>query len=74
MFQSAYSWIRRLFHRLFQNELTRRVVKNSGYLFSATGLSAGLSMLQGILVARLLGVENYGILGASWSRSGWGNW
>jgi O-antigen/teichoic acid export membrane protein len=64
MFQSAYSWIRRLFHRLFQNELTRRVVKNSGYLFSATGLSAGLSMLQGILVARLLGVENYGILGA----------
>lgn len=64
MFQSAYNWIRRIFHRLFQNELTRRVVKNSGYLFSATGLSAGFSMLQGILVARLLGVENYGILGA----------
>lgn len=64
MIQSAYSWIRRLFHRLFQNELTRRVVKNSGYLFSATGLSAAISMLQGILVARLLGVENYGILGA----------
>ncbi|MGW8249895.1 MAG: lipopolysaccharide biosynthesis protein, partial [Anaerolineales bacterium] len=40
------------------------MVKNSGYLFSATGLSAGFSMLQGILVARLLGVENYGILGA----------
>ena len=64
MIQSVYTWVRRLFHRLFQNELTRRVVKNSGYLFSATGLSAALSMLQGILIARLLGVENYGILGA----------
>ncbi len=64
MIQSIYSRARRLFHRLFQNELTRRVVKNSGYLFSATGLSAALSMLQGILIARLLGVENYGILGA----------
>ncbi len=64
MIHSIYSWVRRLFHRLFQNELTRRVVKNSGYLFSATGVSAALSMLQGILVARLLGVESYGILGA----------
>jgi O-antigen/teichoic acid export membrane protein len=57
------AWLRRSFHRLFQNELIRRVVKNSSYLFSATGVSAALSMVQGILVARLLGVENYGILG-----------
>lgn len=64
MIQTLYSGFRRLFQRLFQNELTRRVVKNSGYLFSATGLSAAISMLQGILIARLLGVENYGILGA----------
>jgi O-antigen/teichoic acid export membrane protein len=64
IFQSAYNWLRKLFHRLFQNELIRRVVKNSSYLFSATGISAVVSMLQGILVARLLGVENYGILGA----------
>ena len=64
MIQSLYLWLRKIFHRLFQNELTRRVVKNSGYLFSATGLSAAASMVQGILVARLLGVENYGILGA----------
>ncbi len=64
MIASAVAWLRSLFHRLFQNELIRRVVKNSSYLFSATGISAVLSMLQGILVARLLGVENYGILGA----------
>ena len=64
IFQSAYNWLRRLFHRVFQNELIRRLIKNSSYLFSATGISAAVSMLQGILVARLLGVENFGILGA----------
>ena len=46
------------------NTVVQRVLKNSAYLFSATGVSAVLSMVQGILVARLLGVENYGILGA----------
>jgi O-antigen/teichoic acid export membrane protein len=48
---------------MLQNPLFRRVVKNSGYLFSGTGISAALGMLQGILVARLLGVEGYGIVG-----------
>ncbi len=52
-----------LFNRLFGNELIQRVVKNSGYLFSATGFSAALSMVQSILVARLLGVTDFGILG-----------
>ena len=44
-------------------KLVRRIIKNSSYLFSATGISAGLSMLGGILTARLLGVEAFGILG-----------
>ena len=57
-------WLRKHFHNFFENTLMRRLVKNSGYLFSATSISAALSMLQGILVARLLGVENFGILGA----------
>jgi O-antigen/teichoic acid export membrane protein len=52
-----------LFNRLFGNELIQRVVKNSGYLFSATGVSAALSMVQSIFVARLLGVTDFGILG-----------
>ena len=52
-----------LFNRLFGNELIQRVVKNSGYLFSATGIAAALSMVQSILVARLLGVTDFGILG-----------
>ena len=51
------------FKRLSGNELVRRVVRNSGYLFSATGISAALSMLQSILAARLLGVAGFGVLG-----------
>jgi len=51
------------FERLFQNELVRRMVRNSGYLFSTNGISAAASMLQGILAARLLGAEGFGILG-----------
>lgn len=54
----------RLFSSILGNELVLRVVKNSGYLFSATGIAAGLSMLQGILAARMLGVTNFGVLGA----------
>jgi O-antigen/teichoic acid export membrane protein len=56
-------WLLKPFQRFFENELIRRLVKNSSYLFSSTSISAALSMLQGILVARLLGVENFGVLG-----------
>jgi O-antigen/teichoic acid export membrane protein len=62
--QSIYSWLNRPLQRLLENELSRRIVKNAGYLFSATGISAAISMLQGILAARLLGASDFGILGA----------
>ena len=52
------------FNRLLENELVRRLVRNAGYLFGANGISAAIGMLQGILAARLLGVEQFGILGA----------
>jgi O-antigen/teichoic acid export membrane protein len=61
--KSVETWLRREFERLFQNELVRRMVRNSGYLFSTTGISAAASMLQGILTARLLGATGFGILG-----------
>lgn len=48
---------------MIDHPLVRRVVKNSGYLFSATGISAGLSLLQSILTARLLGAYGFGVLG-----------
>jgi O-antigen/teichoic acid export membrane protein len=40
--------------------LLRRVVKNSSYLSSSNTVAAGLSFVQGILVARLLGVNGLG--------------
>jgi O-antigen/teichoic acid export membrane protein len=55
--------LRNIFHHLIQNDLLRRIVRNSSYLFSATGISAALSMVQSILAARLLGVEDFGLLG-----------
>ena len=62
--KSIYTRLRKPIDRFLENELFRRVVKNSGYLFSTTGISAALSMVQGILAARLLGVEAFGVLGA----------
>lgn len=52
-----------LYNHLLNNELIRRVTRNSAYLFSSSGAAAGLSMLQGILAARLLGVAGFGMLG-----------
>ncbi len=49
---------------LVENPLMRRIYKNSGYLFSATGIAAAISLLQSILVGRLLGVVGFGLLGA----------
>lgn len=63
MLQSLSNHFYRVLNRLFENELIRRIVKNTGYLFSATGISAAISLLQGVLAARLLGVAGFGILG-----------
>ena len=63
MLNAVITRLRNLFHRVFENELIRRVIRNSGYLFSVTGIAAMFSMLQGIFVARLLGVAVLGVLG-----------
>jgi len=63
MFDFTPPRLRQPIDRFLENELFRRVVKNSGYLFSTTGVSAVLSMIQGILAARILGVEGFGVLG-----------
>jgi O-antigen/teichoic acid export membrane protein len=42
--------------------LIRRVLRNSGYLFSGNAASAVLNVVQGILVARLLGNAGLGLL------------
>lgn len=51
-------------NKLKDNDLILRIVKNSGYLFSATGISSAMSMLQSILAGRLLGPATFGILGS----------
>jgi O-antigen/teichoic acid export membrane protein len=53
----------RLWSRLASNPLLRRVMKNSGYLLSATTVSTAMSMVQGALAARMLGVEGFGLVG-----------
>ena len=64
MQRSFTTWLRGFFYRFFENPLIRRVVKNSGYLFSATGVSAALSLFQGMLIARMLDAGELGILAA----------
>ncbi|MEW6715934.1 MAG: oligosaccharide flippase family protein [Chloroflexota bacterium] len=63
MFTNKMSWTRDLFHRIFTSPLIRRIIKNTSYLFSATGISAVFSLVQGILAARLLGPASFGVLG-----------
>ena len=45
-----------------QDKLLRGVIKNSSYIFSSNTIAIGLSMLQGIFAARLLGVYDFGVL------------
>ena len=45
-----------------EDNLLRRVVKNSSYLFSSNTLSLPIQAAQGILAARTLSVENYGLM------------
>ncbi len=49
--------------RFVSHPLMQRVIRNTSYLFSAQGLAAALSMGQGILTARLLGVEGVALVG-----------
>src|SRR5215208_5235703 len=42
--------------------LLQRVVRNSGYLFSSSTVSAALNVVQGIFIIRLLGGSGFGLL------------
>lgn len=52
-----------LLRRFLNNPLLQRVIRNAGYLFSAQTFSAAMSFGQGVLAARLLGVEGAGYVG-----------
>ena len=49
--------------RLKQDALFGRVLRNSAHLLSTNSVSLALSFLMGILSARLLGVQGFGLVG-----------
>jgi O-antigen/teichoic acid export membrane protein len=56
------SFFQKIYSGLREDVLLRRVVRNSSYLFSSNTISAVLSVVQGILITRLLGDAGYGLL------------
>lgn len=54
--------IQKIKSHLHENPLIRRVLRNSGYLFSSNTFASALGIVQGILVVRLLGDAGFGLL------------
>ncbi|MBI3158235.1 MAG: oligosaccharide flippase family protein [Chloroflexi bacterium] len=59
-----FARLRALYHRVFETEILRRIVRNSSYLVSATVFAAALGMLQNVFQFRVLGPAGVGLLGA----------
>ncbi len=57
------SKLKRIWETWKQDKVLGNVIRNSGYLFSSNTISMGLSSVQGILSALLLGPLYYGWLG-----------
>ncbi|MGD0611167.1 MAG: oligosaccharide flippase family protein [Anaerolineales bacterium] len=45
-----------------EDNLLRRIVRNSSYLFGSNVISSGLGFIQGIIAFRLVGVTNWGAI------------
>ncbi len=56
-------FIHRIKETLEKDRILSRVLRNTGYLFSSTTVSLGLSFLQSIFAARLLGLAAFGLIG-----------
>ena len=50
------------YYSIKTDALFKRVLRNSSYLFSSAVIVSGLGFVQSILLARFLGVEQYGVL------------
>jgi len=57
------NFVRTIWDTLQKDALLSRVVRNSAHLFSSNSLSLVISMLNGVLAARLLSPAGYGLLG-----------
>jgi O-antigen/teichoic acid export membrane protein len=62
MIDKIVSRLQALFERVFKNETIRRIVGNAGYLVSAQGVAMVVSVLQNILVLRIINAAEYGLL------------
>lgn len=62
--ESYIEVLKNLYHRLVKSEVFRRIIKNSSYLLSATGVTMIFSIIQGVFIFRLIGPEGSGLLGA----------
>ena len=51
-----------LWNTFTNDKLLQKIVKNTGYLLSSNVAGMGLSMMQSILAARLLGVAGFGVI------------
>lgn len=45
-----------------EDNLLRRIVRNSSYLFGSNVISSGLGFIQGIIAIRLVGLSNWGLV------------
>jgi O-antigen/teichoic acid export membrane protein len=52
--------LRRTWERIARDLVVRRAIRNSGWLFGASGVAGLLALAQGALLTRALGVEQYG--------------
>src|SRR5450759_1042219 len=57
------SRLQKTFQAWRQDRLLGMVIRNSGHLFSGNTIGTALSLVQSIFAAKLLGVENVGVLG-----------
>ena len=57
------SLFQRIWSIIKEDALLGKVIRNSAHLFSSNSLSLVLSMIQGVLAARLLGPVGYGLVG-----------
>lgn len=51
-----------LIEKVRQDELLGKVITQSAHLFSSNSISLILSVIQGVLAARLLGPSSYGLI------------
>lgn len=53
----------KLLTRLKDEPMLRRILRNTGYLFSSQTITLVLSLVQSVFAARLLGIASFGLIG-----------